>query len=345
MRLPEPSEEPRAFHATRTPLGRNGRLFQLRLALTAAVITLSSLGWADPSSLPPEVGHNYAEHETTRMTALGGAVRATGYSLTALYSNPANMAAAQLYHVGATAQIYPEAKRQSYGGGVVDSLISSTGMAGGLGATWTLQDPEGIDREWMDLRFGLAMPLGDIFFFGMTGKYITLQQNGVGPLGYSRASGGLEDKNIIDTITFDAGATLRPIPEFSIALTGHNLTNIDSGLLPIMGGLGIGFVTEDFGLSADAVLESEPYSKANLRIMGGGEFLAADRVAIRGGYRYDQELSSNAISGGLGYIDQRFSIDASFRRGVSGPAYTAIVFGFTVHIEAMGLGRGAPNSY
>src|SRR5690606_26411473 len=110
----------------------------------------------------------------------------------------------------------------------------STGIAGGLGGIWTLQDPDGIGREWLDLRFGLAMPLGDIFFLGVTGKYITLQQNGVGPLGYSRVSGGLKDSNIIQTMTFDAGATLRPIPQFSIAITGHKLTNLDTSLVPIM---------------------------------------------------------------------------------------------------------------
>ncbi len=313
--------------------------------MVAASTGLSHTAYAEPSSQPPVVGHNYGEHETPRMTALGGATRAGANSLSALYSNPANMAAAQLYHVGAFGQIYPEARRQSYGGAIVDSLISSTGLAGGLGGVWTMQDPDGLRREWMDLRFGLGMPLGDAFMLGLTGKYVTLQQNGTGPLGFSEASGGLKDTNIIQTVTFDAGATLRPVDELYISVTGNNLTNPETTLLPLMGGLGIGYVTPDFSLLADGVLESRTYEQTRLRVNVGGELLLADRVALRGGYRYDQGLESHALSGGLGYLDPRYAVDFALRRGVSGPGYFAVVFGFTVHIESMGLGSSSPDAY
>lgn len=310
-----------------------------------ALALVAGLASAEPSPIVPEVGHNYGEHETPRMTALGGATRSTSSSLSALYSNPANLAAAQVYHVGAFGQIYPEARRQSYGGAIVDSLISSTGLAGGLGGVWTMQDPDGIRREWMDLRFGLGMPLGDVFLLGLTGKYVTLQQNGTGPLGFSEASGGLKDTNIIQTVTFDAGATLRPTDELSIAVTGHNLTNPETTLLPLMGGVGIGYATSDFGLSADAVLESRTYEKAQARFNVGGEVLLADSFALRAGYRYEQGREAHALSGGLGYVDPRYSIDASLRRGLTEPAFWAVVFGFTVHIESMGLGSSSPDAY
>jgi len=317
----------------------------LGLASLATLLTCPEVVHAEPSDLAPEAGHNYGEHETPRMTALGGAMRATSNSLSALYSNPANMAAAQVYHVGALAQIYPEANRQSYGGAVVDSLISSTGLAGGLGGVWTLQDPDGMRREWMDLRFGMAMPLGQMFFLGLTGKYVTVRQTGTGPLGFSEVSGGLVDSNIIQTVTFDVGATIRPVPEFSIGITGTNLGNTDSAILPVIGGVGMGYGTKDFSLSADAVLESRTFGQSNIRVNGGGEVLVADLVFLRAGYRFDQGLESNAISGGLGYVNQKFGIDASVRRAVTGPSYTAIVFGFTVHIESLGLGPSSPDSY
>lgn len=312
---------------------------------TMVIASLSSNAFAEPSPLPPEVGHNYGEHETPRMTALGGATRANANSLSALYSNPANLAAAQVYHVGAFGQIYPEARRQSYGGAIVDSLISSTGLAGGLGGIWTMQDPDGIHREWMDLRFGLGMPLGDMFLLGLTGKYVTLQQNGTGPLGFSEASGGLKDTNIIQTVTFDAGVTLRATDEFFIAVTGHNLTNPETTLLPLMGGLGVGYATTDFGINADVVLESRTYERSRVRTNLGGEVLLADRLAVRAGYRYDQGQGGHALSGGLGYVDPSYSIDASLRRGLSDPGFWAVVFGFTVHIESMGLGSSSPDAY
>lgn len=317
----------------------------LAAAVLVSLLTFPRGASAEPATIPPEIGHNYAEHETPRMTALGGAMRASSNSLSALYSNPANMAIAEVYHVGALAQLGPEARRQSYGGAVVDSLISSTGMSGGLGAIWTMQDPDGIRREWMDARFALAVPLGEMFVVGLTGKYVTVQQNGYGPLGFSEVSGGLKESNIVQSVSFDAGVTLRPVPEFKIALTGTNLTNPETALLPLMGGIGIGFGTEDFSLSADAVLESRTYESSNLRVNGGGEILLADHVAVRGGYRFDQGIQTHAISGGLGYFDQKFSVEASVRRGVVGEIHTAIVFGFTIHIESLGLGESPPDSY
>lgn len=290
------------------------------------------------SNLPPEVGYRYGELETPRSTAVAGALRATSTSLSSVFVNPANMAIAQVYHVGAFAQIDPEAARQTYGGAVVDSLVSSTGLAGGLSVAWSQQDPDGVAREWLDGRFGLAVPLADVLYVGAMARYMNLSQEGLGPLGNSRVSGGLDGSPIAQTVTFDVGATLRPVPEFMISLTGHNLTNQDHSFLPLMGGLGVGFANDDFSLGAGAVLEEKTFNETNVRVQGGGEVLIADRVNVRAGYRYDQGFDTHAVAGGLGYIEPRFSVDAAVRRSVAGTEFTSITFGFAVHIEAMGLG-------
>lgn len=308
--------------------------------LSASAALLASPARAEPSSLPPEMGYNYAETETPRATATGGAMRALSNSTTALFVNPANMASSHVYHISALAEIYPEAGRQSYGGAIVDSVVSATGLAGGVGGTWSQQDPEGVGREWLDLRGGLAIPVGDMVFVGAAGRVFSLIQNGWGPLGPSPASGGLAGANIINTFTFDLGATFRPIPELSLAITGHNLTNTGSSFLPLMGGAGIAYAIPEFGIGADVVLDTTTYGEPKLRFMGGAEFLAANMISIRAGYRFDDGQQSHAISTGLGYVDKRFSVDASLRRTVSGPESTAIVFGFTLHIEALSLGMG-----
>ncbi len=333
------SDEPR-LDPPRRALERGAGVLGVALALLGP-----GRAAAAPSNLPPEVGYNYGEIETPRLAALGGGLRATSTGTSALFVNPANMAAARLYHLTAMAQIHPEAARQSYGGAIVDSIISSSSIAGGLGGTWSQQDPEGIQREWTDLRFGLAMPVGDIFFLGAAGRMLSLSQNGLGPLGQSAVSGGLPFRNIANTITFDAGATLRPVPEFSISITGHNLTNPDTALAPVMGGLGVGFTTDVVSLSADAVLESRTFDRSNVRAMGGVEVLLAERFALRGGYRFDSYIETHALSGGFGYVDPRFAVDASLRRSVAGEEYTVIVFGFTVHVEALGLGSESTSDY
>ena len=130
---------------------------------------VASAARADPSKLPPEVGYNYGQTETPRIAAMGGALRAFSNSTDALFINPANMATSRVYHIGALAQIWPEADRQSYGAAIVDSIVSSSRLAGGLGGTWTSQDPDGVDRKSLDVRFALAYPFSDHLFIGASG--------------------------------------------------------------------------------------------------------------------------------------------------------------------------------
>src|SRR6187402_3077270 len=85
-----------------------------RLALAALVCTAcfvhATRAHADPSTLPPEVGYNYQEIETPRITATNGANRALSNSTEALFNNPANMSSSRVYHLAALAQIWPEAR-------------------------------------------------------------------------------------------------------------------------------------------------------------------------------------------------------------------------------------------
>src|SRR5689334_3381810 len=84
----------------------------LRALLTCGALLVTSLARASKSDLPPEIGYNYGEIEAARTAALSGADRAMSSSLSALFVNPANVVVARVYHVGALAQIWPEARRQ-----------------------------------------------------------------------------------------------------------------------------------------------------------------------------------------------------------------------------------------
>jgi opacity protein-like surface antigen len=319
----------------------------LALAVVAAAIALlfAAPAAGEESDLPPEVGWNYGEIETPRIAAMGGALRAYSNSLSALFINPANMAATRIYHVGALAQIWPEPKRQSYGGGAVDSIVSSTRLAGGLGGTWTLQDPEGLERRATDLRFALAFPFSDQFMLGVGGRYLWLEQNGLGPLGDSVVSGGLEDQDIVRGFAFDAGATLKPSDFFAISIVGNNLNAPGHGFQPtsVSGGLGVG--TENFTVEGDIVSDFTTWDDTKVRAMGGIEFLAADHYPLRAGYRYDDGAESHAVSAGAGYIDRSFSVEVAVRRIVAGDPATAIIFGFEYHLESSGLTPTAADTF
>lgn len=307
------------------------------LACAGACFLASTVVHAEASSLPPEVGHNYNEIETGRVAGKNGADRALGSSVSALFDNPANMAAARVYHAAALVQIWPEASRQSYGIAAVDSVGSSSRLAGGLAATWSRQDPDGVDRTSSDLRFGFAYPLSDKLFMGAGGRFLWLSQNGAGPLGPSYASAGLDGQRIFKNFAFDLGLTLKPGGGLSLALVGNNLNGADTGYQPLTLGGGVGFATEKLGLEADVVSDLVTWDKAKVRAMGGAEVLLGDHAVVRGGYRYDDGARSHSGSLGLGYIDKVFSADVGVRRVLAGDTATAVVLTFTYHVESTGL--------
>jgi hypothetical protein len=300
---------------------------------------------ADKSSVPPEVGYNYEEIETPRITATNGATRALSSSTEALFDNPANMSAARVYHLAALAQIWPESRRQSYGAAAVDSVGSSARVAGGIGATYNTQDSDGIDRKWTDIRFALSYPFSDQFYMGVGGRYLTLSQDGTGPLPTSAASGGLSNKHIVSGFAFDAGATFKPTDGLSLSIVGTNLNNPGSGFQPMGLGGGIGFGKDLFSLEADLAADFTTWDHTTARAMAGGEVLLGDHFPLRAGYRYDDGAKSHSVSGGLGYIDTQFGAELAIRRVVSGDPVTAIVFGFSYHLDSGGLSQGETDSF
>jgi opacity protein-like surface antigen len=309
----------------------------IAIAYASACFSWSTVVRAEPSELPPEVGYNYGEIETARIAGKNGANRALGSSVSALFDNPANMATARVYHASALMQLWPEASRQSYGVGAVDSVGSSSRVAGGLGATWTRQDPDGVDRTATDLRLGLAFPFSDRLFAGAGGRFMWLSQNGAGPLGPSYASAGLEGGKILKSFAFDLGLTLKPGGGLSLALVGNNLNGSDHGFQPLTLGGAVGFTKGNFGIEADVVSDLVTWNETKLRAMLGAELLFGDHVLLRGGYRYDQGAESHSGSLGLGYIDKTFGADLGVRRVLAGDAVTAVVLTFTYHVESTGL--------
>jgi hypothetical protein len=292
---------------------------------------------AQAADLPPEVGYNYAEIEMPRAAGVAGAERALGSSVSALFLNPANMRRSRVYHLGAFTQLWPEAGRYTYGAAAVDSILNSAGLAGGIGGTWNVQDADGIDRRYTDVRGGLALPAGDALLVGIGARYFRAQQNGLGPLGASVPSSGLHDDEIVHALTFDAGITVQPSDELALALVGNNLNVPGHGFLPTSLGGGIGYGTKTLAAEADVVADFTTYADTTYRLMVGGEYLLGS-FPLRAGYRYDRGQENHSLSLGVGYVDPRFGFELSVRRVIEGPTATAVTIGFTYHLEAVGLG-------
>jgi opacity protein-like surface antigen len=272
---------------------------------------------ADRSSTSPEQGYDLGDMQNPRSMAFGGAQTALGVSTVAIYENPANLPLAHVYHFEGLAALSPEARRQSYGGAVVDSNTSR--LAGGFAGTWNIMDPDGIHRTWTDLRVTLAYPLGDRVSAGVTGRYLRAAQSlGEGPFGASYASDGTNGSPILNQFTFDLGASVTPIQGLHIGLVGKNLTNPGTGLAPTQVKGGVGYTTETFSVEADGLADFTTWTTVRGRIMAGGELFIAQHFPIRLGYRYDDGVRTHAVSAGLGYVDRKWSFEISARRDVVG---------------------------
>ncbi|AKU97573.1 hypothetical protein AKJ09_04237 [Labilithrix luteola] len=305
--------------------------------------SVAGVAHADPSSTSIDQGYDLGEIPQPRAIAMAGAQEAWGGSTIAVFKNPANLPLYRVYHLEGLAAWGPEARRQTYGGAVVDS--STSRLAGGFGGTWSQMDPDGIKRSWADLRLAIAYPLGDRLSIGVTGRYLRATQRvASGPLGASLASDGTSGDPMVNEFTFDAGAAVSITEGLRLGVRGLNLTAPSSTLAPLALAGGIGYSNQTFTIEADTLIDFKTNESTRPRAMVGAEFLAADHFPLRAGYRYDDGTKTNAVSLGVGYIERKFSVEFGGRRDVSGdhPA-TLLSIGLRFFIDA-GAGSGGQDS-
>lgn len=292
---------------------------------------------ADVSKVAPEIGYDHGDVEDARQAANAGALRANGNGIDGIWVNPASLVATPVYHVGAVVSVWPEPRRQSYGIGAMDSVTSR--LAAGLGFVWSLQDPQGIDRETRDFRLAIAYPFSPAVGVGLTARYLWAAQRGLGPLGPSYASGGLKGKALLEAFSFDAGVRIAPTENFNIGILGSNLSNPGNGFQPTTVGGGIGVGVRTFSFEVDGLADFTTWRKTTARVMAAAEYLAADCVPLRLGYGYESGRELHGLSAGVGYIDTAFSVELAARRGIVGDKYTAIFLTVQYFVESSGLTR------
>jgi opacity protein-like surface antigen len=320
-----------------SPLRRLRSAFALAVTplVCLAGATFAKTAAADPSTTSIGQGYDLGEVQHPRAVALGGAHHAFGGSTAAIFGNPANLPLYRVYHLEALAAFSPEARRQSYGGAIADS--STSRVSGGFGGTWNQMDPDGIKRQWTDLRLSLAYPLGDRLSVGVTGRYLrTTQAISAGPLGASLASNGTPGGPLLNEFTFDAGMAVSIFEGLRLGVTGRNLTAPATALAPLGLATGLGYSVSNFTIEADTLFDFQTHGEARIRGMGGAELLVADRFPIRAGYRYDDGTKTHAVSGGAGYVDRKFSFEASVRRDVvSDQPATLIAIGVRLFYDSI----------
>jgi hypothetical protein len=320
-------------------------------AVAASLTAAAGPAWAEPSKLSPQLIYNYGEEETTRSSAMGGALRSLGAGTTALFLNPADLVETRVYHIEAEAQITPETGRQVYGGTIVDSMTGR--LAGGISVMGSFMDPDGLNRSSLDVRLYMAYPLTEHLFVGIGGRYAKVTQNGPGdsfesspgPFGPSdKVSGGLVDPTggryaFVNQLDFDAGITAKVTENLYFSMLGQNLAYAGNGLLPTMFGGGVGYATQEFAAEVDGLADFNSYASTTARISGGAEYLLIGHIPLRGGFKYDQGAKVATLSGGAGFIANEFSVEASLRRSLDSPGETGIVISLSYFLESSGIAK------
>lgn len=255
---------------------------------------------------------------TPRIMGLGGSGHALSSSTSGIFVNPGAMGQTRAYHVDSSVLFDPTTDRWAFGGAVADTTRDKFGA----GLAYTFNTVSGSDNphDSHEVRLALSVNLAESIAIGVTGRYIDF--------GGRNSTVAAPRGTNYEGVTLDAGVFFRPIRMLTLGVTGYSLTNPATALAPLALGAGVGlFPIENLAFVADAFIDFGTFSTPRVRWSGGAE-LMVQRVPIRLGYAYDDtRLSQGAhmVTAGLGYIDQRFGVEAAMRQEVSGGSQTTLL--------------------
>ena len=241
--------------------------------------------------------------------------------------------------------------------------------SGGEAFTQTVYGTE-IVRTGHETGSAVAIPIGERVAIGATVKYANYSLRSqlgqdMAPPGLSAADSRIDAEKGVDLgstghiVTFDIGATFRPMGGLHIGVVGQNLWP-HGYELPTLLGMGLGYqFTDRLMLAVDTVVNftgneacsdmsgatcGETVRRTTVRVGAGGEYAIAGKVPLRLGYLYDNDLRRHHVSFGLGYISQDpgFALDVSVRQSVTAGKETVMLIGFRILRDGIPGGEGGP---
>lgn len=268
---------------------------------------LCSIGFALLLASPTRAGAQ--GYEGPRLLGVAEAQRALVVGNDAIYVNPAGLALAQIYSVeiGYMDDLLGSDRRLN--ASVVDG--QSGPLAGGFAYTYTKRAPDAAEGgtarlEGHRTEMVLATRIADTAAIGVTGRYVTFERR--------EGEEDLPDDNF-KSFQIDAGFQWQIWQGLSIGVAGYNLTKSEDEQFPLRWGGGIGYRSEWFSLETDVRFNSAK-SKPDYSV--GGEVIIANFVALRAGTTYSESADTWSISGGVGIVIDRLSIDVGYRQRLKG---------------------------
>ncbi len=270
--------------------------------------------------------------QTMNPRALGtaGAMIASPGGTNGVYLNPATIVMAPLYHIEGMYQ-FTSRENMHNGGLVIVDSVTLPNIGAGVSFNYAGCDSNRTEHDSFDGRLSLAGAIGKMFSLGVTGRYLSLEQNrsssNWGPAGRPAlpASGSRQ----VNGFTVDAAAALRIAEIVTLGLVGYNLTHVESVFAPIVLGSGISLnLMKILSLETDVLADFTSHDKTGLTLRAGGEIFLADTVFIRAGYQHDFYYQRNLIAAGAGYQNPNFGIDLGFSQDIVGEGKTRVGISF-----------------
>ena len=290
------------------------------------LILLGALSVLDPGAaraqeeaLPP----GESTLETARGLGMGSGARASARSSSALAYNAAGMPAAQLYHIESLVGYDAGTGAWSLGSAAVDSITNK--LAAGLSIRGVLGGGDDAYNGF-DARLGIAIPLAESISVGLGGRFLKLRID-------QQDDMMMVDNQNVRHFTLDASIRVHPVEALSLVALGYNLIDTGSSLAPMLVGGGAGLTFGGLTIAGEGLVDLTTFDHASVIAGGGVEYLAAEIVPIRAGYRFDSGRDTHYVTGGIGYVDQHVGADVSVRQGVAGLKDTQLVLSFRYHVH------------
>jgi hypothetical protein len=165
----------------------------------------------------------------------------------------------------------------------------------------------------------LGIPIGDLVSIGVAGRYgnFTVSNPHAKP---QRPPEDDEDPDRtfkFKAFTLDAAVSLHLFESLTISALGTNLIDHNTPLAPTMVGGAVAFGTKQLSIGADLLYDLNlhgEFAGPKMQVGGGLEYLTQGLAPLRIGYAFDQGRHAHALTGGVGYLDQRFGIQLSVRQ-------------------------------
>jgi hypothetical protein len=246
--------------------------------------------------------------EGARLIGHGGAQRALSNANDSIYVNPAGLALGAMYSVElGYLDDFDDGERR-FNASIADSQAGS--LAGGVAYTYTRMRPSGATEGEARLvghrvDVALATLVAEGTALGVTARYLNL--------GVKEGDVTVEGTKL-STFTLDAGIQWRVGGGFSLGAAGYNLTNKDRAETPVGWGAGLGYALESFSFEGDVRYNAQIGKAA---YTGTAGYVIAQIVPIRAAVTYDLANEKVTISGGIGFVSDRLTLDVGYQQIVN----------------------------